>query len=355
MAAGTTRTDAFVVDGIERWASQAAPAWNAFSVDKVTRPKAGWSNETLVLAVRFASETHEKLIEDTWVVRLAPLVASFPDYDIATQADVHRAATIAGVSAPEILACEHDPQWLDAPFLVMQFLDGRTIAEVPALDQWLTAMSPNTQGDVLNQFVETLATLHRCDLATQQLLTPRNSLRVGLDAEIRYWTNYLDWAADGAPPRRLVAALNWCAARAPAADAVPPSLLWGDARLGNAMYNENARLVGVLDWELASIGPGEMDLAWYLALDALTEHFISKRVAGFASRCEIIARYEQHLGRAVMHLGWHEVFAVVRSTAINDRQARIAARAGTRYPGIAGDENPVLDLIETSMSAWSDD
>ena len=54
----------------------------------------------------------------------------------------------------------------------------------------------------------------------------------------------------------------------------------------------------------------------------------SGRVPGFLARAEIIARYEAALGRAVVDLEWHEIFAFVRSTAINDRQARLAAASG---------------------------
>ena len=50
-------------------------------------------------------------------------------------------------------------------------------------------------------------------------------------------------------------------------------------------------------------------------------------------------------------LPWHEIFALVRSTAINDRQARLAAESGVSYPGVAGDENPVLGLIATRIEA----
>jgi aminoglycoside phosphotransferase (APT) family kinase protein len=127
--------------------------------------------------------------------------------------------------------------------------------------------------------------------------------------------------------------------------AQPPSLCWGDARLGNVLFLDDGSIGALLDWELASIGPPEMDLGWYLALDRLTTKVIGQKVPGFLERDEAISRYQHHLGRAVEHLDWHEIFALVRSVAINERQARLAAAAGVPYPGVAGKDNPMLDYI----------
>ena len=74
--------------------------------------------------------------------------------------------------------------------------------------------------------------------------------------------------------------------------------------------------------------------------------FTRRRVNGFPDRVETIALYESHLGRPVRDLGWHEVFALVRSIAINERQARLAAAADVSYPGMSGNDNPLLDWAE---------
>jgi aminoglycoside phosphotransferase (APT) family kinase protein len=148
----------------------------------------------------------------------------------------------------------------------------------------------------------------------------------------------------------LADAARWCREQVPATEPTA-ALCWGDPRLGNVMFDDDRRVTGVLDWELASIGPPEMDLAWYLALDALTSKFAGA-VPGFLDRAGAIAVYESHLGRAVVDLDWHEIFALVRSAAINDRQARIAAAAGVPYPGVAGDENPILRYIARRIDRY---
>ena len=42
-----------------------------------------------------------------------------------------------------------------------------------------------------------------------------------------------------------------------------PVLAWGDSRIGNVLY-EDFRPVAVLDWEMATVGPRELDVAWII-------------------------------------------------------------------------------------------
>lgn len=82
-------------------------------------------------------------------------------------------------------------------------------------------------------------------------------------------------------------------------------------------------MAGVLDWDLASIGPREMDLGWHFGLDFMMETMFDRRVPGFPGTADALARYEDRSGYEVRDLAWHEVFALVRALAINDRHQRI--------------------------------
>ena len=53
-------------------------------------------------------------------------------------------------------------------------------------------------------------------------------------------------------------------------------LVWGDARVGNVLY-EDFRPVAVLDWEMATLGPREMDVAWIIFA-----HMVFQELAGLA-------------------------------------------------------------------------
>ena len=162
---------------------------------------------------------------------------------------------------------------------------------------------------------------------------------------------YVEWAADGEPTPALRDAIAWCATTVPANEP-PASLCWGDARIGNLLFAPDRTLTSVLDWELATIGPAETDIGWYLVLDEVMTRFSKRTVPGFLDRAGFVAHYERALGRPVRDLEWHEIFALVRSIAINDRQARMAAEAGVAYPGVAGPDNPVLRILTRKIDAF---
>jgi aminoglycoside phosphotransferase (APT) family kinase protein len=273
-------------------------------------------------------------------------------YDIAAQARVLDALAHTAVPVPAVVAYEPDDRWIGAAFLVMAHAVGRPGPEVPALDKWVTESAPELQRRLHVGFVDTLAAIHSVDWQAAGLAGAVRGGEGSLAAEVSWWVDYVDWAAAGHPTHALAEAAAWCARTMPA-DEPPASLCWGDARIGNILFADDRSVASVLDWEQATIGPAELDLAWYLALDELTTHFVRRTVPGFLRRDEIVARYEAAIARPVHGLEWHEIFALVRSTAINERQARLAAESGVAYPGVAGDDNPVLGIIATRIQAFA--
>ena len=150
----------------------------------------------------------------------------------------------------------------------------------------------------------------------------------------------------------LAAALDWCRAHRPVTSP-DPVLLWGDPRLGNLVVDDDRHVVAVLDWEMATLGPAEMDLAWYLALDAATAALTGRRVAGFPEAHETLALYERCGGRPVADLAWHEIFALTRALAISDRQARMRAgsRRGDRDGTGRSRPDPMAGLVTERIAA----
>lgn len=353
---GIARVDvATLTKGLDDWLGQWAPARQAGSrVEHIERPASGWSSDTLLTTVGPAIDVDgncEPVIE--LVVRVAPppAVASFPADDFDLQAAVMRSLETSGLPVPTVFAVENDSGWLGTPFLVMTRAPGRTVGDAPALDPWLAELPPATQRRIHMDYLDALATIHRLDWRTAGLEATLRAAGPTLEVELDWWSNYVDWAAGGDPAPALVAQLQWCVDAAPTTTHAP-SLCWGDARLGNVLFLDDGSIGALLDWELASIGPPEMDLAWYLALDRLTTKVIGQQVAGFLARDETIAHYQHHLGRPVEHLDWHEIFALVRSVAINERQARLAAAGGIPYPGVAGKDNPMLDYITRRINRF---
>jgi aminoglycoside phosphotransferase (APT) family kinase protein len=328
MATLSQRDDDELAAGFSAWCEQRRPDLG-LAVASLARPSSGWSNEILFVTAGAPL-----------VVRLPPPLPTFPSYGLGAQARLLDVLANEAVPVPRLVAYEEDAQWLGAPFLVMSREPGRPGPEVPALDPWLTESPPARQREVQNGLVDAMAAIHAIDWRARGLDGVLRGGAASITDEVAWWRDYIDWAADGSPTALLADAVGWCATTVPV-DGPPASLCWGDARLGNVLFADDARITAVLDWELASIGPAEMDVAWYLALDELTSQFAGT-VAGFASRDEVIDRYQHAAGRALVDLAWHEIFALTRSVAINERQARLAAIAGVPYPGVAGEANPVL-------------
>jgi aminoglycoside phosphotransferase (APT) family kinase protein len=341
MATLARRDDAELARAVQNWCRHMWPE-AAREVAEVVRPTAGWTNETLLVRCEDGAR---------FVVRLPPPLPTWQNYDLAVEASVLQALRERSLPVPGVLAFDTDPRWFGAPFVVLSFEAGRPIGEVAALDPWLVDAGDDAQRAVHVAFVQLLAALHSVDW--RPLTETLRGAGTTLAAEIAHWREYIEWASDGAPAHVLADAAAWCARTVPESEAAS-SLCWGDARLGNVLYHEDFTIASVLDWETASIGPAEMDLAWYLALDDLTVHFTRRTLPGFLTRAELIATYEEALGRTVVDLAWHEIFALVRSTAINDRQARLATQTGASYPGIAGDDNPVLPYLTAKIDAFND-
>jgi aminoglycoside phosphotransferase (APT) family kinase protein len=312
--------------GLERWLGR--------PVGVIRRPDPGYSCETL-------------LVEDDLVVRLPPVADGiFPLYDLAQQAAAQEAAGLAGVPVAAPVRYEADPTFLGTPFVAMPFVHGPIPAEFTPTDPWLGGLpSDAARRDVWGSFLDAVLAIHR--------VPPDGlGLRAGLDAELRHWREYLDWACDGAPPSLLVDALEWCAATRPAREP-PGGLLWGDVRLGNVVFDAE-RLVplAVLDWDMVTVGPIEMDLAWFLALEGLQADLTGMVVPGFGDREEAIERVASAVGRPLADLDWHEVFALVRASAVSTRIATLFGRAGRRTMFRVG-EDPTLLAASARIEARS--
>jgi aminoglycoside phosphotransferase (APT) family kinase protein len=354
MASGNLRDLEQLERGLTRWIAahpDLVPGHNPElpppEVTGLSQPSAGLANETVL--VSFGRGL------DGMVVRLPPLEPSFPVYDLATQARVQNEVAAAGVRAPSPAAVEVDERWLGAPFMVMPRVAGTIPGPAPVFDRWLMALSPADQRRLHHGLIDTLVAVHRVAVSEELAATLGGPT---VSDALDYWEGYVEWAGDGSPLGDLVEALAWCRrelAKEADPDGSPPVLLWGDPRLGNLVFDEQCRVHAVLDWELASLGPPAMDLGWYFGLDAMMDELFGQRVPGFPERAEALARYEEASDHMVEHLAWHEVFALTRALAVNDRQQRIAAASGQRYvggrPSDQGAENPLVKVLRRRMDA----
>lgn len=309
-------------------------AWLGSPVGEISRPAPGWSCETL-------------LIDRSTVLRLPPLGEGiFPVYDLAQQAAVQQTLAAAGVPVAAPCRYEPDSSYLGMPFIAMPFVEGPIPNDFTPADPWINGLpSDDARHDVWRSFVETVVDIHCAPPAALRL-------RRGVDEELRFWTEYVDWACDGDAPGALQDVIDWCRRHRPT-DEPPAGLLWGDVRLGNVVFDDTRRRPrAVLDFDMACAGPIEVDVAWHLAVEGLQQDLSGMAVPGFGDRDETVALVEHLVGRPLVDLDWYETFALARASAVWTRIATLFARHGEQPMFAAGDD-PALAAALRRISSGS--
>src|SRR5262249_40230159 len=99
----------------------------------------------------------------------------------------------------------------------------------------------------------------------------------------------------------------------------------------------------VIDWEGASLGGPEMDLAWWLVMDQWHAGLMGlPRLEGLGTRDETIDAWRALTGAAPAHAALHDVFAAYRLALVVQRGLTIK-----NAPPSA--RNQVLDLLADAL------
>jgi aminoglycoside phosphotransferase (APT) family kinase protein len=339
MTRNAERDDGEIVAGLSRWLTRDHDLAD-LSLTGLQRPSAGYSSDTM-------------LIDATWteggsrcarplVIRMAPAGdGTFPDYDLVAQGQAQAAAADAGTPVADPVV-ETDPGWLGAPFMVMRRVDGHIVGALTHRDRWLSGLDPSEQRQVYENFVSMLATIHRADVHAAPAVPHRDNT-----AELDFWERYLRWSSADDPVPALVEALAWCRAHQPSTEP-PPALLWGDVRFENQVIGDDLLARAVLDWDMATVGAPEHDLAWFTSLDLTMHQLFGERRAAFPDRADTVALFEEYSGRPVRDLEWYETLAMVRSSAIMTRLGYLRRAAGEPLL-VPIEDNPILDLVKSRL------
>jgi aminoglycoside phosphotransferase (APT) family kinase protein len=294
-------------------------------VSEASSPGNGMSSETVLFEMTRGDTT------ERYAARLAPMpdvYPVFPEYDIELQAKCMRLVRArTSVPVPDVRWVELDPKWLGTPFLVMKRIDGAAPPDIPpyVFGGWVADAPPEARAAMQRRTLEVLRQLHELAPANADLafLTRPQHGRTALEQQIGHERWYYDWAREGESYPLIDATFAWLGEHWP--DEGETVLNWGDARVGNVLYHDFVP-VGVLDWEMATVGPREVDLAWMIFLHEffhdMAVGFGLPGMSDFMQRDRVVAEYEELTGHTVGNLDWFEVYAALRFAIVSIRTSK---------------------------------
>lgn len=275
-------------------------------------------------------------------------------HDVGREARLLGALQDTPVRVPQVLAVCDDETLIGCPFYVMERVEGEVIvSELPqALD------TPEQRKRIGDELIDALVEIHAVDWQAvglegfgkpsgyleRQLRRFGGLWELNKTREIGAVERVRDWLAANSPEREGAAA-----------KATQATIVHGDYRLGNTMFDAQApaRLVAVFDWEMATIGDpladvGYMCMFWTEAGDpggGLREHLGRvTRQEGFQTRAELIARYEERSGRSMRELRWYTTLALWKSVVFMEGNYKRAIAGATDDPYLKAFGEGVLEL-----------
>jgi aminoglycoside phosphotransferase (APT) family kinase protein len=239
------------------------------------------------------------------------------------------------VPVPKVLWLETDPASIGAPFFVMERIDGVVPPDVMPYtygDNWFFDATPEDRARLERRAVEVLAALHAVppDGPARFLAAPDDATS-HLRRHVREQRDYYEWVIrDGYRSPLIERGFEWLEEHWPAEEG-EPVFSWGDSRIGNMLF-EDFTPVAVLDWEMASIGPREIDLGWMIYIHRffqdLVEDLGMPGLPDVLRRERVAATYEQLTGHRPRDLDFYTTYAALRHGIVMFRITRRSVTFG---------------------------
>ncbi|RFZ60378.1 aminoglycoside phosphotransferase [Mycobacterium liflandii] len=283
----------------------------------------GMSSETIILTARW-HEDHRP-VQQKLVARVAPAagdVPVFPSYRLDHQFEVIKlVGELSDVPVPRVRWMEPTGEVLGTPFFLMDYVEGVVPPDVMPYtfgNNWFADAPAERQRELQDATVGLLAMPHSIPKPqdTFGFLSDGPSGDTALRRHFDWVRSWYDFAVPGIGNSALIErTFQWLQEHWPSEVAArEPVLLWGDARVGNVLYRD-FRPVAVLDWEMVTLGPRELDVAWMIFAHMAFEEF-----AGLATlpglptvmrEDDVRRTYQRLTGTQLGDLHWFYVYSGV--------------------------------------------
>ena len=218
---------------------------------------------------------------------------------------------------PEMIAYSDDASILGAEFYVMERIAGVIVRGTRPIP-----LAKETARKLCENVIDKLVELHRVDASTPELCAlgkgkgyPKRqiegwSLRLGKARtfNVSRFSRVTAWLRDHTP------------------DDVATCVVHGDFRLDNVVLDPSdlTRVIGVLDWEMATLGDPLMDLGsslayWVEAGDDRLMRMTRRQptfLPGMLTRREVVERYCGRMNLSAAHFPFYEVYGLFRLAVI---------------------------------------
>lgn len=310
---------------LQQWLQRKLPAIPHLKLQALDFPQAG-GESSVSLIVKGESE----LGPHSWVCRMCPPRSEvFDAHDLPLQFELMRRLGEAGVPVPSLVALESDPTVLGGEFYVMDFIAGKIPPDRPpfAFGSWVTDLDADQRASMWAAGLQTLATIHTIPL---DKLADTNLPRSQPDEPpMQHELNKFVAMADGLEAEldpRLREALDYAVMHLPATG--ERGLCWGDARVGNIIWQDLAP-AAVIDWEMASLGDPLADVSWWYWIDYMNSVGLgAERPTGLPELESLYCDWHERTGLSLEHRRFYDLFAVLRYAIVLEKKFAAMEAAG---------------------------
>ncbi|MEF8778603.1 MAG: phosphotransferase family protein [Natronomonas sp.] len=310
----------------------------------VERHQEGHSNETVFVDWG----------DREFVLRRPPLGATEDSaHDVLREHRVMSALQDTDVPVPPaVLACE-DESVIGSEFFLTERLEGDVIRE----EEPTRFRSVDAREQITDELIDTLIAIHEIDPDAVGL-GDFGDPSTYLERQVGVWRQQLEeWLLPKTAEKRELPHVEeigaWLSENIP--EEADHGLVHGDFKLDNVMYGPGTppELVGVLDWEMSTLGDPLADVGWLLTFwrdEDDPDYGVPEELgvsvttrAGYPTRAELLETYEQRTGREFVNRRFYRT--------LNEYKITVACEAMyLRY--ISGDaDDPMYPALEEGVPA----
>ena len=309
----------------------------------------GMSSETLLFDLTF-DEPDAGSTTLNLVARVAPAKADvpvFPSYDMPAQfKTIETVGQLTDVPVPAALWCEPNPEVIGSPFFVMGKVEGEVPPDVMPYtfgENWLYDAPREQQSRLQESTVAAIAKLHSIpepEARFAHLQQPESSGSTPLRRHVANRRAWYEFAAQACGRSDLVErGFVWLDDNWPAETETVFS--WGDSRIGNVLYRD-FEPVAVLDWEMAGVGPAELDLGWIVYCHRMFEDIAAQMglpgMSHFMRADDVARSYERITGKTPRDLEWFITYSCLQLSIVFMRTSWRQVHFGDRPMPASVDE-----------------